>query len=578
MLVCGLSTVSPLFGSITLAESETLKRVMKGQEIVVSFPKQGGGFSTRASRKADKLKRPEGMVLNRTLDKGRVGVFSTMVRGFSEGEIAEIDESAVQDACAKLKRQNASVDVTCEPNYIVEITRGADDPYFGSTWGMSAINAPAAWDINTGSASVTVAIIDTGIEFTHPDLASNIATNTEEVPANGLDDDQNGFTDDVYGYDFVNDDANPTDDNYHGTHCAGTIGAVGNNGVGVAGVAWNVKLMPIKVLSSGGFGSVATVAAGINYAVSRGVKIVSMSLGFPSYSQTMEDAIEHAKQHGVLIVASAGNSRRNADLYPHYPAASVQDNVISVAASTETDSLASFSNFGARSVDLAAPGVNILSTTLSQGYGYASGTSMATPHVAGMAAILKSVNPSLSYADLKAAIMQGVDVSAAFTGKTVSGGRANLFRSLAFVYPTPTPTPDPTEPPRDTPPPDPTEPPQDTPLPDPTSPAESNPTPDPFVPSDPSAPDKPRYSGPNSVTVAVERSRRRVFVFGEIRDSERNLLADENVTLVCRRTEIATQVSDAEGDYEFSLRRPRKVMTCWVEDDAGTRSRRIRVR
>ncbi len=563
----GLSIVSLLSPSLASAQHGAPKRVFKGQEIVLSFPKQGGGFSTRASRKADNLRRPRGVALSKSLDKGTLGIFSIAGGGASTEEIAEVDEAAVEEACSKLKRENPTFDLTCEPNYIVETTRSADDPYLGSLWGMSAINAPGAWDINTGSSGVTVAVVDTGIEYTHPDLAANIAINAAEVPSNGLDDDQNGFVDDVYGYDFINNDANPMDDNFHGTHCAGTIGAVGNNGVGVVGVAWNVKLLPVKVLSGTGSGSIATVAAGINYAVSRGVKIVSMSLGTSSYSQTLEDAVKNAKQHGTLIVAAAGNSGQNSDLYPLYPAASTQDNVISVAASTQTDGLASFSNFGANSVDLAAPGVNIFSTTLSQGYTYASGTSMATPHVAGMAAILTSVNSSLTYADIKSALLRGVDTSAAFSGKMTSGGRANLYRSLTLAYPTPLPTQTPT--------PMPTEPSDETPLPDPTTTPEPSPTPE---PSEPGEPDDPGYEEPNYLKIAVERSKRRVFVFGEIRDSEDNLLADENVTLVCRRTEIATQASDAEGYYEFSLRRPKKVMTCWVEDDEGTRSRRIRVR
>lgn len=549
---------SPLVAS---AQPSRFKRVFKGQEILVSFPKNGGGFSARASRKADNLKRPQRLALRKSLDKGTLGVFSTTVSSLAVDEITEVDEEAIRQACAELKSQNPTYDLTCEPNYIVETTRGSDDPYLGSLWGMAAIQAPSAWDVTTGSPSVTVAVVDTGIEYTHPDLAANIATNPGEVPANGVDDDQNGFVDDVYGYDFINNDANPMDDHFHGTHCAGTIGAVGNNGTGVAGVAWDVKLMPVKVLSGTGSGSIASVVAGINYAVNRGVKIVSMSLGTSSYSQTMENAIDNARQHGVLIVAAAGNSGQNSDMYPLYPAASSLDNVISVAASSQSDTLASFSNYGAVSVDLAAPGVNILSTTLSAGYGYASGTSMATPHVAGMAAILKSVNPALAYSEIKAALIQGVDLLPAFSGKTVSGGRANLYRTLALVSPSPTPNP--------------TEPPDETPAPDPTTTPEPTPTPD---PSDPGQPDEPGSGEPNSLSISVERSKRRVYIFGEIRDSDENVLADENVTLVCRRTEIATQVSDEEGYFEFSLRRPKKVMTCWVEDDAGTRSRRIRVR
>ena len=208
------------------------------------------------------------------------------------------------------------------------------------------IQAPQAWDITTGSSNVVVAVIDTGIDYTHPDLTDNISTNPGEIRGNGVDDDGNGFVDDYYGYDFINGDSDPMDDHFHGSHCAGTIGGRGDNGRGVAGVNWTVKLMPVKVLDSYGSGTLAAVAAGMNYAVKRGVKIMSMSLGTTGYSATLENAIINAKNAGVLVVAAAGNSSQNTDISPNYPSASAQDNVIAVAASNSTDTLAYFSNWG----------------------------------------------------------------------------------------------------------------------------------------------------------------------------------------------------------------------------------------
>ena len=219
-----------------------------------------------------------------------------------------------------------------------------------------------------------VAIIDTGIDYTHPDLAANIFINTAEIPGNHIDDDGNGFVDDVRGWDFVNRDNDPMDDHFHGTHVAGTVGAVGDNGLGVAGVNWSVRLMPLKFLDSGGSGSTADAVAAIEYATMMHVDVMSNSWGGGGFSEALRLAIENAMNAGILFVAAAGNSSSNNDLFPAYPASYDLDNIVSVASTTATDNLSNFSNFGPTTVDLAAPGSNILSTLPGSTYGLLSGS------------------------------------------------------------------------------------------------------------------------------------------------------------------------------------------------------------
>ena len=427
----------------TTAQSAPAKQVFRGQEVLVSFAPKTGEMGNLSSATTDSLAIPESAQVKQTFDNGSVGVISTSIQSFasSSEDIVEANEAEISALCDELQRANPDVALRCEPNYVVRSDITPNDTQFSSLWGMLSIQAPSAWDVTTGSPNITVAVIDTGIEYTHPDLSENIATNAGEIPSNGIDDDRNGFIDDYYGYDFINNDGNPMDDHYHGTHCAGTVGARGNNARGVAGVAWNVKLMPVKVLSSTGSGSYASVIGGINYAVKRGVKVLSMSLSGSAYSQALEDAIINARNNGVLIVAAAGNSALNTDIYPAYPAASTQDNVLSVAATASGDVLASFSNWGPTSVDVAAPGADILSTYLGGQYAWASGTSMATPHVAGMAAMVLSVNPTLSYGQVKSILLGTVDPIGSLSGKMVSGGRVNLKNAVArALQPNTTPT------------------------------------------------------------------------------------------------------------------------------------------
>ncbi|MBB5032539.1 Ig-like domain-containing protein [Prosthecobacter vanneervenii] len=331
-----------------------------------------------------------------------------------------------------------------EPDYVVFASMVPNDPSFSSLWGLNNngqnggvgdadIDAPEAWDVARGSAAVVVGIIDTGIDYTHPDLAANIWLNAGEVPDNGIDDDHNGYIDDTRGWDFVSNDNDPADDHYHGTHCAGTIGAVGNNGIGVAGVCHNVRMMALKFLSSGGGGSTSDAIEAVLYATANHVTLTSNSWGGGGYSQTLKDAIDAAGAAGILFVAAAGNSSLNTDVSPSYPASYDSANIISVAASDNTDSLASFTNFGATTVDLAAPGVSIYSTSPGGGYRTLSGTSMACPHVAGSCALMKSARPTMGWLDIKNSLIANVDGVAGMNGKMVANGRLNLARALVIA-------------------------------------------------------------------------------------------------------------------------------------------------
>ncbi|HWQ65619.1 MAG TPA: S8 family serine peptidase [Methanospirillum sp.] len=341
-------------------------------------------------------------------------------------------------------QQNPQV-MYAEPNYLItlndppglkdaasisEVTmQTPNDPYFSDLWGLQSgsdhdIDAPEAWDLSTGSSSVIVAVVDTGVNYNHNDLSANIWTNPGETPDNGIDDDGNVYVDDVYGYDFCNMDKDPMDDRWHGTHCAGTIGAVGNNGRGVVGVNWNVKIMSLKFLNSAGTGTTDRAILAINYANDKGASVISNSWGGGDFSQGLWDAIDASP--AVVICAAGNDGVGSAD----YPAGYDCSNIISVAASDSSDNRASFTNYNAVTVDVAAPGVSILSTYKDNQYAWADGTSMATPHVAGLAALIKARNPNLTKSEIKQIILDTVDKLSQWNGYVLTGGRINAYSAL----------------------------------------------------------------------------------------------------------------------------------------------------
>ena len=347
---------------------------------------------------------------------------------------------SVDEAIASYRKFDGVVAVQPNFYYRLQLTPNDVDYTGGLLYGLNKISAPAAWDLSTGSSSVVVANIDTGIRYTHDDLAANIWTNSGETPNNSIDDDGNGFVDDFYGWDFRYNDSDPLDQNGHGTHTSGTIGAVGNNMIGVVGVNWTVKLMAIKIYSPAGTDTTsAMLIAAYQYVLlmkNRGVNIRVTNNSYGGcleacgYDQATKDAIDALGNAGILNVFAAGNSGTNNDVTPHYPSNYTSPSILAVGGSNSVD--ARVYNYGLVSVDLAAPGVGIRSTTWgsNSSYGSLSGTSMATPHVAGSAALLSAHNPALSPASLKATLMNTVDVLPVFIGFNRTGGRLNVGNAL----------------------------------------------------------------------------------------------------------------------------------------------------
>jgi subtilisin family serine protease len=366
----------------------------------------------------------------------------------ADGELALVRLADDVDVAGALAELRANPDVAyAEPNYIVHAMRTPNDPRFPELWGLhnigqtggtpdADIDAPEAWDTTIGRRTVVVGVVDTGIDYRHQDLAANMWINPGELPGNGIDDDANGVVDDVHGMNAITNGGDPLDDNGHGSHVAGTIGAVGNNGVGVTGVAWRVRLMGLKFLSASGSGSLADAIQVINYAVAQkklgvNIRVLSNSWGGVAFSQALLDAITAASNQGILFVATAGGSAQNNDLNPTFPANYAAPNVVSVTATDDDDKKASFASFGPTTVDLGAPGVGILSTTRNNTYSVFSGTSMATPHVAGAAVLVLSVAPTLNNAALIDILLNTGDPVPALAGITVSGRRLNVKSAVA---------------------------------------------------------------------------------------------------------------------------------------------------
>ena len=351
---------------------------------------------------------------------------------------------SVREAIARLEGDPAVL--YAEPDVQRRALARPNDRLFGSQWGLenvgqvvggsagtadADIDATDAWEAVTGSSSVLVAVIDTGITAGHPDLAPNLYVNRREVAANGIDDDANGVVDDVSGANFTTavPTGDPIDRDGHGTHVAGTVGARGNDGTGVTGVAWRTALLPVKALGDDGSGSLSDIIRAYGYATKAGARVVNLSLGGGSFSRAERDAIAAAP--GTLFVAAAGNDGADNDVVGSFPCNHDLANVVCVAASDRSDGLATFSNVGANTVDLGAPGVAIASTYLANGYALLDGTSMATPHVAGAAALLLARSPSATVGQLRRALLESVDRRDALARTTVTGGRLNAAAAIA---------------------------------------------------------------------------------------------------------------------------------------------------
>ncbi|HEU4344218.1 MAG TPA: S8 family serine peptidase [Candidatus Binatia bacterium] len=367
-------------------------------------------------------------------------------------EVVKLSRHVSVKEALDLYQQNPDV-LYAEPNYILRTTARprlraiSSDPYYdyGDLWGLhntgqsggsadADIDAPEAWDLTTGTSDVVVAILDTGIDYNHEDLVANLFRNRDDCDGDQTDSDGNGYIDDCHGIDTANDDSDPMDDNGHGTHVAGTIGAVGNNNIGVVGVNWNVKLMSCKFFDANGSGTTEGAIACLEYVKKmkdRGVNIVatSNSWGGGGFSQALLDAIDDQRESGILFITAAGNGNifgvgQNNDNAPFYPCNYYLPNILCVAATTRTDARASFSNYGRRTVHIGAPGADILSTVPGNGYSAWSGTSMATPHVTGVAALLQAQDPNRDWRAIKNLILTGGNTISSMAN-TITGKRLN---------------------------------------------------------------------------------------------------------------------------------------------------------
>jgi subtilisin family serine protease len=349
-------------------------------------------------------------------------------RGLDRVYLIDLDRDEVEAAIAQFSK-DPNVEYA-EPNWRIEFPAVPNDPSFGTQWGLAKIGAPAAWDHATSGSGVVIGIVDTGIDLTHPDLAANIWTNPGEIAGNNVDDDGNGFVDDIHGWDFWNNDNDPTDTNGHGTRVAGIAAAAGNNATGVSGVAWSAKVAALRMGVE--FGDVATAVQALEYANMMGFRITNNSWGWWEGGGTflLDDVVNTGEAEGYLFVVAAGNEGKDNDWLPSYPSHYDNSNVIAVTATNQTDTLPSWANWGARSVDLGAPGETIDSTTRGGSYGSGSGSSFSAPFVAGAAALYWTAHPSATHVQVRDAIFNTTDPLPALHGKSVTGGRlslANLF-------------------------------------------------------------------------------------------------------------------------------------------------------
>lgn len=430
-------------GVESLLDSSVNKRNAKkyvDREFIVKFKSDS---SSKSLNNVDTMKKE----LNKKTMSFGVEVLSADNLGYTGSKLVKYKGNKSPEELTKIIKSNYSSNVEyIEPNYILSASDinsswVPSDPYYPNLWGLKNtgqyfvgqygvpgidINVEKAWDVTKGDPSVVVAVIDSGVDYNHPDLSNNIWKNTKEIPNNNIDDDGNGYVDDVNGWNFYQNNNNPMDDYEHGTHVAGTI-AASDNTIGVIGVAPHVKIMPLKFLDSTGHGSIADAINAINYAKKMGAKIINNSWGGGDYSQALYDTI---KNYNGLFVAAAGNVGTDNDVYASYPASYNLPNILSVAAIDNIGSLADFSNYGATTVDVAAPGVRIYSTVPSNSYESLRGTSMATAHVSGIAALVLSTNPSDTTANIKNSIRESVVKLPSLSGKVATGGMVNAYGAV----------------------------------------------------------------------------------------------------------------------------------------------------
>ena len=369
------------------------------------------------------------------------------------GRLAKFEVTGMSTKQAiKLLQTHAAVEYV-EPDYRVSIATAPNDPDFSKLWGLhnegqsggtadADIDALEAWSITTGGKDVVVGVIDTGVDHSHSDLTANMWINPNEIAGDGIDNDGNGYIDDVHGINAITNVGDPMDDQGHGTHVSGTIGAAGNNNNGVVGVNHEAAIVGCKFLDASGSGSTSDAIKCIDYMVSLknagvNVRVLNNSWGGGGFSQALADAITASEQADILFVAAAGNDAVDNDQNPHYPSNYEHESVLSVASTDRNDNMSDFSQWGLTSVDLGAPGSAIYSTVPGNSYATYSGTSMATPHVAGVAALVLSLNPDLSTSELKQLLMDSGDDNAQLAGKTVSGKRLNANQALEQADPTP---------------------------------------------------------------------------------------------------------------------------------------------
>lgn len=445
-LVVGISLA--LFAGSAMAANQP---AADDESLVVMFK------SSVSKLEREKVIRSVGGILRETDAEGR----DLRMRHVAEGRINEVKvaNAAQRDRLIKRLSVHPLVEVA-EPNYILttqvdgqQAVDAPNDEFFELMWNFhntgqeggtvgSDINALEAWGITTGDDSIVIGVIDTGIDYTHPDLVDNIWHNPGEICGNGIDDSGNGIIDDCHGYNAITGTGDPMDVGGHGTHVAGTIGASTNNGIGVAGINWNVQLAGCKFLGpDGGYTSdgIACIDYFTDLRVNHGVNIVATnnSWGGGVYSEALRAAIETQTEAGIMFVAASGNDGLNNDITPSYPASYDVPGIVSVANTTRTDGLAILSNYGAETVDLGAPGSDIPSTYIDNRYVYASGTSMAAPHVTGVAGLIWSIAPDLSVAEVKDILMSSGDSIPALAGVTASGKRLNAYEALLAADPDP---------------------------------------------------------------------------------------------------------------------------------------------